>query len=277
MNTKSGQENSFGSFDVVKLILRIIFRYIMTAVAFAMLVWFIFPFFINIKDVGNIVGIIICVCYILWATNPFFISAAIYFIKQKKVGKIILKILFVLAIAFAAYAVAASVVMGIFANRTPPTAKNTTLVVLGCKVDGNSPSKSLRRRLEAAYDYLTANENIKCVVSGGQGSNEIMSEAQCMYDYLTEKGIDKDRLYIEDKSTNTKENIIYTREIIEQNNLETEITIVTDGYHQLRANITAVKNNVNVAGAVSANTPLEILPTYWVREWFAIPVELIRS
>ena len=54
-----------------------------------------------------------------------------------------------------------------------------------------------------------------------------------MYNVLTESGIDSSRLYMEDKSTNTTENIRNSMKIIEDNDLNTDITIVTDGFHQL--------------------------------------------
>ena len=76
---------------------------------------------------------------------------------------------------------------------------------------------------------LDDSPNANAVLSGGQGSDEIMSEAQCMYNVLTESKIDSSRLYMEDKSTNTTENIRNSMKIIEDNNLNTDITIVTDG------------------------------------------------
>jgi len=140
-----------------------------------------------------------------------------------------------------------------------------------------SPSGSLNRRVQACYEYLVENENSKAVLSGGQGSNEPMSEAQCMYDILVKKGISKDRLFIEDKSTNTDSNLINSYKIIEKNNLSENIAIATDGYHQLRARIIANRQGKSgKVGAVNAKPIRSVIVTYWVREWFAIPVELLK-
>lgn len=49
------------------------------------------------------------------------------------------------------------------------------------------------------------------VVSGGQGMDEEVSEAFAMKEYLTNKGISEDRIIMEDKSTNTLENIKNTK------------------------------------------------------------------
>ena len=63
------------------------------------------------------------------------------------------------------------------------------LVVLGAQMWESGPSKALKLRLDAAYEYLMENENTIVIVSGGQGSNEPISEAQGMYDYLVGRGI----------------------------------------------------------------------------------------
>lgn len=60
------------------------------------------------------------------------------------------------------------------------------------------------------------NDNTILVLSGGQGNGEDVSEAQAMYDYLVQKGVDKSRLLLEDKSTSTVENIEYSMRIIEK-------------------------------------------------------------
>ena len=88
-----------------------------------------------------------------------------------------------------------------------PESKNTTLIILGCKVKDGQPSQMLKRRLDTAYDYLIENPDVKVIVSGGKGTDEIISEAQCMHDYLTKKGISENRIIIESASTSTRENI----------------------------------------------------------------------
>lgn len=151
--------------------------------------------------------------------------------------------------------------------------ENATVVVLGCKVNGEQPSLMLSRRLEAAYDYLTVHPSAKCILSGGQGYNEGISEAECMYRWLVDKGIDSKRLYKEGRSTTTEENIRYSGEIITQNGLNEELALVTDGFHEFRASVIAQKQGY-MCGSVPANTPFYLLPTYVLREMFGIAKEL---
>ena len=60
------------------------------------------------------------------------------------------------------------------------------------------------------YKVEYENPKLQCILSGGQGANEEISEAKCMYQYLASKGIDPHRLYQEDKSTSTRENILFS-------------------------------------------------------------------
>ena len=51
------------------------------------------------------------------------------------------------------------------------------IVVLGAQVRGERITKSLAKRLDAAYDYLIENEDTKVICTGGQGTGEDISEA----------------------------------------------------------------------------------------------------
>ena len=127
----------------------------------------------------------------------------------------------------------------------------------------------LTRRLEAAFDYLEAHPDAVCIVSGGQGSDEQISEAQAMFNYLTARGIDEKRIFREDRSTTTEENIRYSREIIEREGLSREIAIATDGFHELRASIFAGRQGLS-ASAISADTPWYTFSAYYARELVAL-------
>ena len=111
------------------------------------------------------------------------------------------------------------------------------VIVLGARVRGTTVTKSLRKRLDKAFEYIEKNDNTILVLSGGQGNGEDVSEAQAMYDYLVQKGVDKSRLLLEDKSTSTVENIEYSMKIIEKNsqNATVEVGFITNNFHVFRA------------------------------------------
>ena len=158
-----------------------------------------------------------------------------------------------------------------------PAESCDVLVVLGCQVKGNRPSKSLKRRLDSACDFLEKHNNVYCIVSGGNGTDELISEAECMYRYLLQKGIPSHRIIKEDNSTNTCENLIYSFRIINSLGLTDNVTIATDFYHHLRANIIAKKHHFKITGAVSSIPPLKVLVFNTLREFVAVSYEIINT
>jgi uncharacterized SAM-binding protein YcdF (DUF218 family) len=142
------------------------------------------------------------------------------------------------------------------------------IIVLGAQVKDSGPSRVLKYRLDKAYDYLQENENTICIVSGGQGKNEPVSEAEGMYEYLTGRGIDPERIYIEDASKTTAENLRLSQKYFDA---ETDrVGIVTNNFHMFRSLCIARRAGVkNVCGITAESTPV-FLPNNMVRECLAI-------
>lgn len=162
-------------------------------------------------------------------------------------------------------------VLGYFGYfRQPPAdLQNETVIVLGCKVHGDQPSQMLRRRLDAAAAYLKENPDASCIVSGGQGFNESQTEASVMKAYLLSAGIDENRIYLEDRSANTRQNLEFSQAILQREGLSPQLVIVSDGYHQFRARLIAGKLGLN-SWAVSGHTSFWLVPAYCVREIFSL-------
>ena len=53
----------------------------------------------------------------------------------------------------------------------------------------------------------------QAILSGGQGDDEEISEAVCMRNYLTAAGVEEDRLILEDRSTSTRENLLFSDQL----------------------------------------------------------------
>lgn len=252
----------------------IIWRATMIIASVIFFVWFLAPMSIGIVCVGNILGCLICAFVFCFYVLRYFFVLAKYAFYKKKVTRIIWKTAKCLIYAFICYCVIISGVIIYYANIPPE--ENATAVVLGAQVKGTQPSAILYDRIKSAENYLNKNKDAMCVVSGGQGSDEEISEAQCMYNVMTQDGISPQRILIEDKSTNTKENIEFSNKIITQNNKNTSLAIVTDGFHQARARLVAIKQGVTAPiGAVSVKTNIVFLPTFVVREWVALPFEVL--
>ncbi len=152
------------------------------------------------------------------------------------------------------------------------------MIILGCRVmPGGEPSILLQDRLDTALDYLDDHPDITVVVSGGQGSNEPTSEAACMADYLEEHGVDSDQILLEDQSSNTKENLIYSRELLEEHGivvLRDEVLVVSNGFHLTRAQMLAERYGYKSVSALAA--PTSHIPSR-IQMYIREPLALVKS
>ena len=146
------------------------------------------------------------------------------------------------------------------------------IIVLGAQVRADGPSRVLRYRLEAAEEYLKSNPHTMCIVSGGKGSNEHISEAEAMKKYLTESGIDPKRIIMEDKSTDTSENILFSKKLLPEG---ASIGIVTSNFHLCRSIYLCKKHGLENVFPVAARSEAFYAPNNYLREVFGYIKDLI--
>ncbi|MBP0961477.1 MAG: YdcF family protein [Oscillospiraceae bacterium] len=242
-------------------------KLLILAIEVFLLILFIMP--LPIINPGNIAGMVIC-SLLIAATifnKPFFsLLKTIWTHGGAGRGIMIASVVFVTACVL--YAGVLSFKMYKAMSNAPE--KTDLIVVLGCQVRGETPSRMLRHRLDTAYGAMQKHPDALCVVSGGKGSDELISEAEAMRRYLVAKGADESRIVMEDKSTNTFENIKFSFEITDKLGYDRDITIVTDGYHQYRAGLIARKQGAENVTSYSAPTEFKFQATYWVREWMGL-------
>jgi len=89
-------------------------------------------------------------------------------------------------------------------------------------------------------------------VSGGQGFDELISEAEAMKRYLIEKGISPDRIQLEDQSTSTYENLVFSKEIMTIENAN--VILVTSDYHMYRAKRIGKRVGFDIQGISAINS-----------------------
>lgn len=260
----------------MKRFFSVFFRALIIAGALVVLTTFAFTFSIGITNIGNIAGTVLCVWLILVCIKPLYqaIKRGFYRFFFTRLVYRIVSIAFIVVISYGA--VATTAILG--ASMIAPK-ENSTVVVLGAHVKPTGePSTILNGRINAAENYLDENKKSSAVLSGGKGSDEVKSEAQCMYDIMTSDGISSDRLYIEDKSTTTRENFEFSEKIIQEKGLDENLAITTDRFHQLRAKIITMQLGIKgEVGAVNSDAPFKYVPTYLVREWFALPYQIFKN
>jgi uncharacterized SAM-binding protein YcdF (DUF218 family) len=141
-------------------------------------------------------------------------------------------------------------------------------IVLGAALWHNKPSPALRERLNTALQLYKDKKIDLFVLSGGLGNDEQQSEAQAMKTYLLRRGVPEDKMILEGKSSNTKENLAFTAVLLKDKPIDS-IYLVTHDYHMTRALLYAKKANITVSPAPAHSTVL-FEPYHKLRECAAL-------
>ena len=110
----------------------------------------------------------------------------------------------------------------------------------------HSAQMCIRDRYEAGFAP-------RIIVSGGQGADEPISEAESMRRYLVALGMPNEVIKLEDKSTNTQQNMEYSKAIMDAEGYHSAL-IVTSDYHLWRALQLAQRAGISASGAGSRNS-----------------------
>lgn len=123
-----------------------------------------------------------------------------------------------------------------------------TIIVLGAKLIGDQPSTMLRLRLDEAILLYNQGYAPTVIVSGAQGLDEITSEAAVMRSYLVAKGIPPEKIYLEDKSYNTYQNLLNSKAIMREQGFRQAI-IVSNASHIRRSLVLAQQLGIEASGS----------------------------
>lgn len=185
------------------------------------------------------------------------------------------KIMIWLLIGMLVIGITAAIFTGASVYKAEKGTQDTTcdyLIVLGAGVNGTTPSLSLRERINATFAYMTAYPDTTCVVSGGKGPGESITEAQCMFNELTKMGIPEDRIWREEKATSTRENIIFSLDVIEERTgtRPTTAGIVSSDYHLYRASLFAKEAGISPVCIPAKTSWWHLHLNYFLREIFGV-------
>ena len=171
-----------------------------------------------------------------------------------------------------------AIVADVIAARYEPDLDKDFLIILGCgfRKDG-TPSPLLRGRLDRALRFAEKQEAATgkapiFVTSGGQGPDEVCSESACMKRYLLEQGVPEDRILEEDRSTDTFENMKYSKAQIWKVNPQGKVAFATTNYHVFRSGLYARRVKMRAVG-MGADTKWYFWPNASVREFVGLLTE----
>ena len=120
------------------------------------------------------------------------------------------------------------------------------IIVLGAGIKGEQVPPLLASRIDQGIEILKKNPKALLIMSGGQGKGEDIPEGEAMARYAINKGIDESKIIIEDKSTNTKENLLFSSKLMIKES--PRVGLVTTSYHVFRALIIAKDLGIRCIG-----------------------------
>ncbi len=168
-----------------------------------------------------------------------------------------------------------AIVADAIAARHEPEKNKDFLIVLGCglRSDG-TPTPLLRGRLDRALAFYEAQKaetgkELTFITSGGQGPDEPCSESDAMKRYLTEHGVPEARIVGEDRSTDTFENMKFSKEKILALDPDGKIAFATTNYHVFRSGVFARRVKMRAVG-MGAKTKWYFWPNAAVREFVGL-------
>ncbi|WP_054813423.1 YdcF family protein [Nocardia arizonensis] len=149
------------------------------------------------------------------------------------------------------------------------------IVVHGCGLVDGRVSPLLASRLDRAVAVyraeVAAGRTPVIVTSGGRGPDEEVAEAEAMSDYLVAGGLPPEVILREDRSTDTRENLLFTEGLLTERGGTARLVLVTSNFHVLRTAILARELGLD-AEVIGARTALYYLPTAILREFVALVV-----
>ncbi len=166
-----------------------------------------------------------------------------------------------------------TMICGVIAAKHKPSYNKDYLIILGCGIrEDGTLLPLLRGRVDKAIEFYyeqleKTGKKAVFVPSGGQGSDEIISEGEAMKRYLIEQGIPEEQIMPETKSTNTLENMKFSKKLIDEKGGNTAFS--TTNYHVFRSGILAGQANLKAEG-MGSKTKWYFWPNAFMREFVGL-------
>lgn len=173
-------------------------------------------------------------------------------------------------LCYALFLITFGVSLMLIASVPAQAEKADAVIVLGAGVSNGEISPTLKYRLDAAYAYALEYPDALVVVSGGKGSSSSPSEAAVMQEYLLTRGLEKERIILEERSQSTFQNLKYSKEILDDMLGEDyNVAVATSKFHAYRARRIALDLGFD-ACALPAESAWYLIPNNYLREYLSI-------
>lgn len=143
------------------------------------------------------------------------------------------------------------------------------IIVLGSGLkNGDEVTPLLAGRVDKGIQAYKENTGSMLILSGGKGEDEKIAEGEAMKNYALQQGVPRENMIVENQSTTTQENLLFSKKLINQDGNRGNVLIVTNRYHLLRALLLAKNLGIDCDGRGS-KTKFYFSVNAFVREWIA--------
>lgn len=162
-------------------------------------------------------------------------------------------------ILWAFYALGECFLLGAMANgilaafNSPSLDKDFIMILGGSFKRGGILSPAVKARADKALELYNRQMHITgkkafLVPSGGKSGREAMSKAEAIRRYLVSKGVEQERILIENRSQNIQESMGYTKSLIEQRRKDARVAFAATNYQVFRNGVVSRQMNFHPEG-----------------------------
>jgi uncharacterized SAM-binding protein YcdF (DUF218 family) len=165
-------------------------------------------------------------------------------------------------------------IAAVLCNFSRPRKDQDFIIIHGAWLKAGAVSPLLAGRVDAALKFYAKQKKTitppKLIMSGGKGGDEIRSEAEAMAEYAKTKGVPESDILLEDKSVNTLQNMLFSKQIMDaaSGGKPYKAIYATSDYHVLRTGMYARQAGLAIVGIGSKTAPY-YLPVALLREYIA--------
>jgi vancomycin permeability regulator SanA len=166
-------------------------------------------------------------------------------------------------------------ILGYAVLNVKPDHDKDFIIILGCSISKKGKLRPLiKGRVNRAIRFTWEQEwktgkSSKYIPSGGQGPDEPMSEGSAMEMYLLSHGAEDYEVIAEKQSRNTKENLEFSKKIMDGIKENAKAVVVTTNYHVLRSGMLSRRAGLD-AQIIGSETKWYFWPNAFLREAVAI-------
>ncbi|MFP7489027.1 YdcF family protein [Bacillus paralicheniformis] len=157
-----------------------------------------------------------------------------------------------------------------------PKLNQDYIIVLGSGLINDTVPPLLASRINKAVDFYWKQTAVasppKIIFSGGQGLDENLSEAEAMQRYAIKKGIPGEHTLKEDRSVNTYQNMLFSKQLMDSlTDSKYNSIFTTNNFHLFRASLYAKRAGLKSDG-IGSKTAFYYWPNAMIREYIAVVV-----